>query len=56
VVESFLGRHAEAGLHQGGARDWPGPLDAWTPEGFLRLSPHRHEMDGFFAALFRKGG
>ena len=56
VVESFLGRHAEAGLHRGVPRDWPGPSDAWTPEGFLRLSPNRHGTDGFFAALFRKSG
>ncbi|HZW35307.1 MAG TPA: 16S rRNA (cytosine(967)-C(5))-methyltransferase RsmB [Candidatus Deferrimicrobiaceae bacterium] len=35
-------------------KDWPGPADAWTPEGFLRLSPHRHGTDYFFAALLRK--
>jgi 16S rRNA (cytosine967-C5)-methyltransferase len=36
------------------AKEWPGPADAWTPEGFLRLGPHRHGTDYFFAALLRK--
>ena len=34
---------------------WPGPADAWTADGFLRLYPHRHGTDAFFAALLRKG-
>lgn len=37
------------------APDWPGPPDAWTPEGHVRLDPARHGTDGFFAALLRKG-
>jgi len=33
----------------------PGPPpDAWTADGFLRLYPHRHGTDAFFAALLRK--
>jgi 16S rRNA (cytosine967-C5)-methyltransferase len=32
----------------------PGPADAWTADGFLRLYPHRHGTDAFFAALLRK--
>ncbi len=56
VVESFLGRHADARAHRKGARGWPGPQDAWTREGYLRLSPDRHGTDGFFAALLRKIG
>ncbi len=56
VVESFLGRHADGKAHREGVRSWPGPGDAWTPEGFLRLLPHRHGTDGFFAALVRKSG
>ncbi len=56
VVEAFLARHADAGAHREGVEGWPGPGDAWTPEGFLRLLPHRHGTDGFFAALLRKGG
>ena len=34
--------------------DWPGPPDARSPAGFIRLTPHRDDTDGFFAALFRK--
>ncbi len=56
VVEDFLARNAEAALVREGPRDWPGPPDAWTAEGFLRLSPHRHGTDGFFAALLAKRG
>jgi 16S rRNA (cytosine967-C5)-methyltransferase len=37
------------------AKDWPGPADSWTPEGFVRISPHRHGTDYFFAAPLRKG-
>jgi 16S rRNA (cytosine967-C5)-methyltransferase len=28
--------------------------DAATPEGFLRLTPHRHGTDGFFAAVLER--
>jgi 16S rRNA (cytosine967-C5)-methyltransferase len=55
VVEAF---RREAGALLPGreaAKDWPGPADAWTPEGFVRISPHRHGTDCFFAALLRKG-
>jgi 16S rRNA (cytosine967-C5)-methyltransferase len=56
VVESFCARHEDARVNREGVRDWPGPQDAWTPEGFLLLLPHRHGTDGFFAALIRKKG
>ena len=56
VVGSFLARHGDGKATREGARGWPGPGDAWTPEGFLRLLPHRHGTDGFFAALVRKSG
>ena len=56
VVASFLGRHADGRIQREGAVGWAGPPDAWTPEGFLRLSPHRHGTDGVFAALLRKTG
>lgn len=56
VVESFCTRHADARAHREGVRGWPGPQDAWTAAGFLRLLPHRHGTDGFFAALLRKKG
>ncbi len=56
VAARFL---AEAGSEAAVAPpppDWPGPADARTPDGFIRLSPHRDGTDGFFAALFRKNG
>ena len=53
VVGAFLAERPEAAV---AARpdEWPGPADAWTADGFLRLHPHRHGTDAFFAALFRK--
>lgn len=54
VIEAFTERHADARAVREGPRNWPGPADARTPEGFLRLTPHRHGTDGFFAALLRK--
>lgn len=54
VVEAFRAETGAALLGKEAAGKWPGPADAWTPEGFVRLSPHRHGTDGFFAALLRK--
>jgi 16S rRNA (cytosine967-C5)-methyltransferase len=53
VAAAFLSDHPEASVatHPDG---WAGPSDAWTADGFLRLAPHRHGTDAFFAALFRK--
>jgi 16S rRNA (cytosine967-C5)-methyltransferase len=36
------------------ASRWPGPADAVADDGSIRLHPHRHGTDGFFAALLRK--
>ena len=36
------------------ARGWVGPQDAVAEDGTVRLYPHRHGTDGFFAALLRK--
>ena len=54
VVAAFLAERPEAAV---AARPdvRPGPADAWTADGFLRLYPHRHGTDAFFAALLRKG-
>ncbi|MHB9061572.1 MAG: RsmB/NOP family class I SAM-dependent RNA methyltransferase, partial [Desulfobacteria bacterium] len=53
VVAAFLAERPEAAVT---ARPdgWPGPADAWTADGFLRLYPQWHGTDAFFAALFRK--
>ncbi|MBI5905897.1 MAG: 16S rRNA (cytosine(967)-C(5))-methyltransferase RsmB [Deltaproteobacteria bacterium] len=53
VVMSFLGERGNASVI-GPPERWPGPADAWTADGFLRLYPHRHGTDAFFAALVRK--
>jgi 16S rRNA (cytosine967-C5)-methyltransferase len=54
VVEAFR-REAGAAVHRKEtAGKWTGPADAWTREGFVRLAPHRHGTDYFFAALLRK--
>jgi 16S rRNA (cytosine967-C5)-methyltransferase len=53
VVTAFLAEcpEAAAAVHPDFG---PGPADAWTADGFLRLYPHRHGTDAFFAALLRK--
>jgi 16S rRNA (cytosine967-C5)-methyltransferase len=54
VAEAFLRETGAILLGKEAAKEWPGPADAWTPEGFLRLAPHRHGTDYFFAALLAK--
>ena len=54
VVASFLRESGAACPGREAAPGWTGPPDAWTPEGYVRLAPHRHGTDGFFAALLRK--
>jgi 16S rRNA (cytosine967-C5)-methyltransferase len=54
VAGAFLREAGAVPAGKASVTDWPGPADAWTPEGFLRLSPHRHRTDYFFAALLRK--
>ncbi len=56
VVESFLRVHPDAVRITEPPPRWPGPRDAWSREGFLRLLPHRHGTDGFFAAILAKRG
>jgi len=53
VVRVFLAERPEASV-TGPPAGWPGPPDAWTSDGYLRLVPHRHGTDAFFAALLRK--
>jgi 16S rRNA (cytosine967-C5)-methyltransferase len=54
VVEALRRATGALLLGREAAKEWPGPADAWTPEGFLRLAPHRHGTDYFFAVLLRK--
>jgi 16S rRNA (cytosine967-C5)-methyltransferase len=53
VVRAFLSGSPEAAA-ESPPPGWPGPADARTADGFLRLYPHRHGTDAFFAALLRK--
>lgn len=53
-ISDFLSLHADFGLENPRDR-LPSPLaDAVTPEGYFRTWPHRHDADGFFAALLRR--
>ncbi|HEX5962859.1 MAG TPA: 16S rRNA (cytosine(967)-C(5))-methyltransferase RsmB [Gemmatimonadales bacterium] len=49
-VDRFLGRHSEFRREQVGAV----PNDLLSPEGDLTILPHKHGMDGAFAARLRR--
>ncbi|MDH5405357.1 MAG: 16S rRNA (cytosine(967)-C(5))-methyltransferase RsmB [Candidatus Aminicenantes bacterium] len=55
VVENFL--EENNGFRVVAPRDYlPGALHPLVAEdGFLRTFPHRHDMDGFFSAVFTRG-
>ena len=55
VTKAFLQNHPDFAIHhcdmRAAAASQPALL---TPEGWLSTLPHRHRMDGFFAAAFTK--
>ncbi len=53
VVEDFLSRHPDFVVENLGAL-FPEQADLVTSAGFFRAWPHRHGMDGFFAARLRR--
>ena len=53
TVEAFLARHPEFRLEDAGPH-LPGPAAALAAKGYLRTWPHRHGVDGFFAARLRR--
>jgi 16S rRNA (cytosine967-C5)-methyltransferase len=55
VAESFLKEAPGCRVEPAGPFLAPSLRGAVTPEGYLRLLPHRHDTDGFFIARFRKG-
>jgi len=55
VVKAFLQNHPDFAIHHSGMRAAVDSQPALlTPEGCLSTLPHRHRMDGFFAAAFFK--
>lgn len=56
VVGEFLQLHDDFSIIKAG-RDFLAPFESiGSGHVFYRMSPHRHDMDGFFAARMRKGG
>jgi 16S rRNA (cytosine967-C5)-methyltransferase len=54
VVEVFLNDHPDFWLED--SRPFlPGPAASLAAKGYLRTWPHRHGIDGFFAARLRRG-
>ncbi len=53
VVEAFLADHPAFRLEDAGPH-LPGPAAALAAKGYLRTWPHRHGIDGFFAARLRR--
>lgn len=54
VVEPFLADNPEWQLEPAGTKIATLPEDARDPRGYVRLLPHRHGTDGFFAARLVK--
>jgi 16S rRNA (cytosine967-C5)-methyltransferase len=52
VVDAFLARHPRFVVEHA-TRDGGAPDALVTSRGFLRTLPHRHQLDGFFAARLR---
>jgi 16S rRNA (cytosine967-C5)-methyltransferase len=53
IVKSFLTNHADWTI-QSPPSHFPA-LDLLTPEGWIEILPHRHDMDGFFMVKLQKG-
>ena len=54
VVKAFLQKHPEFAITPPKMNSELCSKHLLTPEGWLKTYPHRHEMDGFFAALMVK--
>ncbi len=56
VVVAFLAEHPDWTLVPAGEKHRTLPADARDPAGYVRLLPHRHGTDGFFAARLQRSG
>lgn len=54
IVRSFLQKHREFVIHFPEMISVVGSRKLLTPEGFLQTLPHQNQMDGFFAAAFKR--
>lgn len=54
VVRSFLQKHREFVIHFPEMMPVSDARKLMTPEGFLQTLPHQNQMDGFFAAAFKR--
>jgi 16S rRNA (cytosine967-C5)-methyltransferase len=54
VARSFLQKHREFVIHFPEMTFVADTQKLVTPEGFLRTLPHQNQMDGFFAAAFKR--
>lgn len=54
LISAFLAEHPEWRLLPAGEKHPGLPDDARDPAGYVRLLPHRHGTDGFFAARMTK--
>jgi len=52
IIHAFLDRHPEWQLVPPAPASLAAPFV--TPEGWLQVLPHQHQMDGFFMALLRR--
>jgi 16S rRNA (cytosine967-C5)-methyltransferase len=51
VIQAFLARHSHWQIEPPAPAS---PLEAFsTPQGWIKVWPHRHQMDGFFMVLLR---
>lgn len=51
VIQAFLARHSQWQIEPPAPAS---PLEAFsTPQGWIKVWPHRHQMDGFFMVLLR---
>lgn len=53
VVADFISRHPDF-MVENGAQRFPDWADLFAPSGYLRVWPHRHGCDGFFAARLKR--